>query len=366
MSGKTIFITGVTGYIGGTVLQSIITSKNPPSKIIGLIRDSTKINLFTNLELARQHNVTLVPLLGSLEEHDKIRDAAFEADVVVSCANADDLKGVQAMLEGMRRRKEKTGHRPHLIHTSGTGVLVDDARGEYPTDTIYTDLNPSPATRVSPALHSVTEIPVTNPHRNVDLEIVQADQAGVIKSYIVLPSTIWGCGQGEVYEKSLSHATSQQMPLLIEIAIKRKRAGVVGKGQCANIWPHISIVDLGHLYRLVWEQSTVTKPVIGHGPAGYYFGISGEYTLLGATSAIGQSLAKYGALPKGTETSPTTFTKEEIDLYFGGSWFSGTNSRGVADRSKSIGWNPKYTDEEQFFEDIDQEAKRISQALLKQ
>lgn len=136
MSGKSVFFTGATGYIGGTVLEAVITSNTPPSKITVLIRDPAKINGFTSLEIARKHNVTIVPLLGSLEEYNKLRDAAADHDVVMSCANADDLAGMKAILEGMKKRKEKSGHRPLLIQTSGTGVLTDDARGEYPTDTV--------------------------------------------------------------------------------------------------------------------------------------------------------------------------------------------------------------------------------------
>lgn len=136
MSGKSVFLTGATGYIGGTALEAVITSSTPPSKITVLIRDPAKINRFTSLEIARKHNVTIVPLLVSLEEYDKLRDAAADHDVVVSCANADDLAGMKAILEGMKKRKEKSGHRPLLIQTSGTGVLADDARGEYPTDTV--------------------------------------------------------------------------------------------------------------------------------------------------------------------------------------------------------------------------------------
>lgn len=110
-------------------------------------------------------------------------------------------------------------------------TLSPDPSSIFTQAQIYTDLNPSPATRWGPALHSITEVADTAPHRNVDLEILKADQAGVIKSYTILPSTIWGFARGEVFEKGLSHPTSQQMPQLVEIAIKRKRAGVVGKGK---------------------------------------------------------------------------------------------------------------------------------------
>ena len=48
---------------------------------------------------------------------------------------------------------------------SGTGVLADDARGEYAGITIYDDANVSQIESLAP----------TQPHRLIDLEIVAAD-----------------------------------------------------------------------------------------------------------------------------------------------------------------------------------------------
>lgn len=75
---------------------------------------------------------------------------------------------------------------------------------------------------------------------------------------------------------------------------------------------------------------------------------------------------------------PTTFSKEEIDKYFGGvrivsilssmrvadrsfipayqSDYLGSNSRARGDRSRRIGWKPKY-EAEDFFRSLDAEVK---------
>lgn len=74
------------------------------------------------------------------------------------------------------------------------------------------------------------KIPETNPHRPVDLAIVQADAAGICKSYIVLPSTIWGEGKGELYDKGIANSFSDQIPTLIRASLDRGQAGVFGKG----------------------------------------------------------------------------------------------------------------------------------------
>lgn len=74
---------------------------------------------------------------------------------------------------------------------------------------------------------------------------------------------------------------------------------------------------------------------------------------------------------------PTTFSKDEIDKYFGGvrtsfrlhalyadrillfhlqSNYLGSNSRARGDRSRQIGWRPKY-EAEDFFRSLDEEVK---------
>lgn len=79
---------------------------------------------------------SLKVLQGSLEEHDKLAQAASEHDIVVNAAGADDLEGVKALMKGMKQRKERTGHRSLFIQVSGTGVLTDDAKGEYANDIV--------------------------------------------------------------------------------------------------------------------------------------------------------------------------------------------------------------------------------------
>ena len=52
-----------------------------------------------------------------------------------------------------------------------------------------------------------------------------------------------------------------------------------------------------------------------HGREGHYFAASGEYRLLDAAKAYTGALYKLG---KSKTPEPTTYSKEEIDQYFGG------------------------------------------------
>jgi hypothetical protein len=204
----------------------------------------------------------------------------------------------------------------------------------------------------------MADLPDSALHRNVDLEIINADAAGVLKSYIVLPSTIWGEATGEIFSQGISNSFSQQMPGLIKNALDRGRAGMVGKG--ANIWPHVAITDLAELYSLVYAGAL--RGDIGHGKSGYYLGISGEYTLFNAASTIGSALVENGWAK---EAQPNSFTEEEIQKYYAGSYYMGSNSRGVADRSKSIGWKPKKNEMEDFVEHLKRETVRVEKVFGK-
>lgn len=134
MSGKSMFFLGATGYIGGTALTSILASPTPPSSVVCLVRSPEKAKLLESLSVSS--GTTLTTLVGSMEEHDTVTKAAAEADIIVNTANADDLDCVKALLEGMKERKKRTTHRTLYLHTSGTGVFVDNAKGNHPSDLV--------------------------------------------------------------------------------------------------------------------------------------------------------------------------------------------------------------------------------------
>ena len=125
-----------------------------------------------------------------------------------------------------------------------------------------------------------------------------------------------------------------------------------------NIWPHVSIEDTGQLFMVVYNGAL--KGDIGPGESGYYFGTAGEYTLLGAAETIGQVLVERG-ISKSAE--PVTLSPEELEKYCGGgdrpSTYGGSNCRAVSERSKSIGWKPRYTELEDFKRHLREEVGRV-------
>lgn len=110
--------------------------------------------------------------------------------------------------------------------------ICQTASGMYATELIYTD-DKVDATKETGKTY-VDEVADSAIHRDVDLAIVNADEAGHIKSYIILPSTIYGLNQSLIAEKGVGNPFSIQIPALIRVSISRKRPGMIGDG--LNIW----------------------------------------------------------------------------------------------------------------------------------
>jgi len=113
---------------------------------------------------------------------------------------------------------------------------------------------------------------------------------------------------------------------------------MVGKG--VNVWPNVHIDEVADLYIVLFNAIRANPDKVGHGRDGYYFGENGEHAMYDISKEVGRVLV---ALGKSSSDEPTAFTKEDLDKYYKGRTSLGTNSRAVANRSRSIGWQPKKT-----------------------
>ncbi|EEB92550.1 hypothetical protein MPER_08922, partial [Moniliophthora perniciosa FA553] len=179
-----ILVTGVTGYIGGAVVNFLARPDVSSFDIRAIVRSKEK----------KLRNFGITSIIGSHNDENVMVKAASEVDIVIAM--------------------------------SSTGELTDNA------DQIET-------------------LPPTQVHRNVDLEIVSADKEGYVKTYIILPSTIYSIAQGPLFAAGISNPHSIQIPAIIKASIDRKRAGMVGAGK--NLWPNVDIHELADLYSLLYD-----------------------------------------------------------------------------------------------------------------
>ncbi|KAK2464545.1 hypothetical protein APHAL10511_003403 [Amanita phalloides] len=320
-----ILFTGATGYIGSSAVSAFLDHpKRDTFEITALVRSAEKG------EKLKQFGIN--PIIGSHLDGPLFEKLASETDVLIACADSDSTDAATFALRGLKKRFEKTGIPPIIIHTSGTGVIADNAMGAFTSDYIYHDDDPD----------QLETLPADAVHRDIDLMFIDADKEGYVKSYIVTPATIWGYPTHKVAKTGITHRHSHQLPLLINASLRRGNGGIIGKG--LNIWDNVNSDELGLLYARVYDAA-VNNPNAGHGREGFYFARADDYMWKDMSKAVAQALYDVG---KGHSSEPTEFTPEELIEYFGVhpalgpvARFLGCNSRCTARRSLSTGWDPK-------------------------
>ncbi|CAF2989399.1 unnamed protein product [Rotaria sp. Silwood2] len=324
-----VFLTGGTGYIGGSILTALLQRSNALDfNITVLIRgDNERVKKLSSL------NIT--PLVGSNDSFEIIEKAARESHVVIHTSNlSDGLLSTKAIISGLNKRTKETRMPAIYIHTSGTSVLKEDVRGKTGSDIVYSDLNPD-------QINSVSD---EQPYRDIDLFIINsADANPLLKTAIILPPLVYGIGTGPFNRSSV------QLPVLIRAALKRQKAEMIGPGQA--IWNSVHIADLADAYIIIFDQllaaygpdaksNVQPSPYLTTGRQGYYFVENGKYTWRQLAEKIGEVLYK-----KGIAKSPdvTSFPDDEVESILCGecSWYlMGSQANSTAERVRKLGWKP--------------------------
>ncbi|KAJ7627859.1 hypothetical protein DFH06DRAFT_1208945 [Mycena polygramma] len=326
-----ILLFGATGYIGGSVLEKLLTHpRSAEFQISVLVRDPAKA------EKLKAFKVT--PVVGDLNsDFELITALAKDADVVFSLADSTNIPAEKAILAGAKARFETTKKRTTYIHVSGVGVIADlKVFGEHANSPVYDDMDAAQMAAISP----------NQPHRPVDLEILAADpddsdedNTGYIKSYIVLPTTVYGLATGRLVKAGIQKVNNGLLQPLIGVSLARGQGGMVGNGK--NVWNSVEIDELAELFIILYD-ATVADPDLAHGHQGLYFAESGEaYELSDVYKIVARILFNNG---KGKSAEPTSFTTEEMKEL---SWLGpliGSNANCMASRARALGWNPKKTE----------------------
>lgn len=284
-----IFLTGASGYIGGNIAAQLIAEGH---EVRGLVRDHVKADLL------RARGIE--PVLGSLEDEDILAREARAANGVVNTANADHLRSVEVLIDALE------GSGKPLIHTSGSSVIGDDARGDALSDAVFDEDTPfvvAPAKRARHALN----------------ETVLAAAARDVRTVIICPTLIYGVGRG-------LNPNSIQVPFLVDQARVDGVVRVVGHG--LNRWSTVHVDDLTDLYMLALDKA----------PAGaFYFAENGEASFAAIGSAIAARLGLDGVEPLAAEEAAQAWGAARAYFTYG------SNSRVFARRARrELGWSPRH------------------------
>ena len=242
-----IFVTGASGYIGGSIAEHL---RDGGHQVLGLVRSTEKASAL------RQRGIE--PVLGDLTDAAAIAYGVAASDVTINTAEADDIDLVRPLVAAL------AGTGKGLIHTSGSSIVVDDAKGEVAGTTIFHDDQP-----YTPMAHRLPRIAV-------DRMVRCAGVTEGIRTSVICPTLVYGQGRGL---KSDSH----QIPALVAKS-REVGAGVfVGRGK--PIWSNVYVGDLVELYALAAEMA----------PSGaFFFAEAGESSFLRTAEAISIALGFEG------------------------------------------------------------------------
>ncbi|MGB7299724.1 MAG: NAD-dependent epimerase/dehydratase family protein [Burkholderiaceae bacterium] len=282
-----VFVTGASGYIGGSVCARLISDGH---EVLGLARSGDRA--------AQIRELGIEPVVGTLDDAPVLARATRACDAVINAAHADHLGAVNAILSAI------SGSGKCFIHTSGTSIVGKRDRGEQVDDVFdeQTDFTPSPARAARVALN----------------EVVLEGGANNLRSIVIAPSLIYGKGRG-------LHQDSMQVPWLIALARQNGRAKHIGSGQ--NIWSNVHIDDLVDLYMLALNDAPTRA---------FYFAENGENSMLSVCQAINRMIGQSG--------DTEVMTVEQAAAIWGegpANDTMGSNSRVRAVRAREeLGWKP--------------------------
>lgn len=285
----TIFITGASGYIGGTIAERLIKAG---TRVRGLVRGQANADCLSNRGIE--------PVIGDLNDEDLLIREASKADGVINAASADHAASVQALIKGL------AGTSKPLLHTSGSSIIGDDVRGGQRSESIFDEYTPLVVQELK------------QPRRNIDLMVLGASAKNV-RSVVICPSLIYGQGSG-------LNRNSVQIPFLAANAQQQGVVQIVGPG--LNVWSNVHIDDVVDLYLLSLAKA----------PAGsFYFAENGEASFL----QIGNALARRLGLVKVESLEPEAAAQRwgVAKAYYS----FGSNSRVRSVRARQeLGWMPRH------------------------
>lgn len=312
-SDKRIFLIG-PGLVGADLLELLL---DDGYAVTTLVRRQAHAE-----QIATHYPGTSI-VTGTLDDVELIRKRTAALPIVIHAATADHLPSVEAVLAGIRDRADR-GESTIYIHTSGTSELVDNSKGMYASEQIYTDKDPD---------YIDNHVPDTAPHRAIDLAILKARKELETKAkiVIVLPPLIYGIGKR-------IRRTTIQLPTMTRFALKHGYAPVIGAGLSIRCNIHVQDLVRGYMLILHWLETADGSTALSNP---YFFTDSGDEMTWGdAARAIGKALSAAGRI---SDPEPRNPPKELYGDLFGPYTPTtvGANSRSRGERLRELGWKPR-------------------------
>ncbi|EWG55085.1 hypothetical protein FVEG_13135 [Fusarium verticillioides 7600] len=336
METQRILITGATGYVGGSVLTTILSNPSLAElPITALVRTESQASTLSSL--------AVTPLLFSnLDDTAFLTEVASTHDIVIHAANGYHVPSAQAFIRGLAQRKRQTGCDVHYIHNSGTSNF-----GDRPVSKAYIERKVFSDKDGVYYYEKMRESIEPYHQRTADVTVFELGEELGVKTYIICSPLIYGKGTG------LFNKSSIQIPTMVRAALERGRAMYAGDG--LGVWDHTHVEDIAALYTLILTK-IVEDEDVAFGKEGFFFANHGKQSWLD----IAKEIARVGHQRGRLAAEPESGELKEVSK----AWFDGdehltelglcSRSETISDRSRELGWEP-VKDDSKWIETVTEE-----------
>lgn len=309
-----VFLTGVTGFVGGSVLSSLYKA-HPDIHITALVRKDSDAKQLQSVY------PNLLIIIGSLSSLSLLTSTAAAVDFVIYMSG-DNLPAVCALIDGLASASTTGRPLPQIISISGPRSLIDRSLPvtgiASPSSKVWSDVADA---------HTILSLPKERMHAEADQEIIRHSIAKGVGTMLLSPGQLWGRSRGLLKKESVA-ATYYA-------AVKRRgHAFVIGDGSAA--WSWISIDDLGDAVVFLMEQAVMSgderRGQIGVNKEGYYFVQAGDVSLMERAEAVNKRL--------GLEEVERVSVEVAAEIHPYGPLMWGCGVRFRADKLRKLGWRP--------------------------
>ncbi|KAJ4302775.1 hypothetical protein N0V90_001666 [Kalmusia sp. IMI 367209] len=340
-----ILLAGATTYIGGTVLSVLLHQPTYPlehTTITCLVRSNDCANILLR---AYGEGVNIV-VRNSLDDTEIATEIASKHDIVINCAPSSHAPAAIALMEGLAKRRRKTGRDVWMLHTSGMENLAD-----LPISRKW--VHAGPVREFDDAKDDIYEFEVmreaqcSHPQRTTELQIINKGLELGVKTIVIMNAMIYGRGLG-LFDRSGVPISAHA-----KVAMASGKNVVIGDGK--GTWDHVHVQELGELYKIVVvEMMKDGGKKLPCGKKGIIFCGNGRHSwsevaqevakICCEEGFVSQNKVKHVGLEEGVKLfSPyiPELVKEEdvIELQLC------SNSKTVSNVARKLGWRPAWRED---------------------
>ncbi|KAH6611881.1 NAD dependent epimerase/dehydratase family protein [Boeremia exigua] len=330
MASKSILVVGVTGYIGGSILQSLSHSSTESwlrdVRVVALVRKESEAQI---LQTAGFETI----LCPAYDDTERLQELGESFDIVIQGGHNDPRTAVP-LIQGLGARRAKLNTPVHFLHITGASNISDrPITQDYVESRVLSDQES--------VYHYMKyrESIEGYGQRTADIITVETGAQCKVATYTVMAPTIFGIGSGRF------RRYTTQLPAMINNMLNTGVCLVLGSGETR--WGRVHVDDLSMFFVCLCRNILEGRNVPA-GEKGVYFTEAGSFTHREYSQRLADAGFKLGVL---AAPAVTEATLDEVAKGFtNGNRLIAELSYGANALMKSelgpvLGWVPKYLDE---------------------